>query len=303
METRSKPRGETKASVSSSSSTSSSNDQFFALDDDLKDTNVYCKMSAEELNAKIADSIISALTKPEVATIIQQAVKESLLPFQKRVAELEANSVKDRAIITDLKQQVEEMRKEISTVKTSPGLKHQVEELKKEMSAVKTISVKNEIRSEQANSGKLNNVIINGFEESESEDLQEKINVFTNQIECQIGSFKARRIGKKLENRKSRLVLVELTSVWDKRKLMASRMSLREKGFPDMYFNEDLTKDQAGIFYQARQAKKTCPNIKSAWTENGVVLLRIEGRAQPIAVNNNEDIANITHSAEPTLIT
>ena len=72
---------------------------------------------------------------------------------------------------------------------------------------------------------------------------------------------------------------------------MSARMSLRDAGLANVFINEDLTKEQASLFYEARQARKSCSEIKSAWTENGSVYIRSEAQTRPLLIRAKEDLA------------
>ena len=58
-------------------------------------------------------------------------------------------------------------------------------------------------------------------------------------------------MGKKNKN-KQRLIVVEFASIWDHRKLYAASTELKTRGFEVSYINEDMSKEQAEILFNAR---------------------------------------------------
>jgi hypothetical protein len=170
----------------------------------------------------------------------------------------------------------EDMAAQIRTLEAKqPALADQVQTLEARQASTQQ-------RTIMAQSGKANNVIINGITETPDENPEDLVQTMATAINVKLGAFNAKRIGKTAEN-KVRSILVCCDTYWDKRKLYAARTTLQDKDYPDVYINEDLPSKQAEVFFHTRQARKQ-KLIKSAWTENGLVSIRItEGRpAQPI---------------------
>ena len=141
---------------------------------------------------------------------------------------------------------------------------------------------------------RLNNIVISGVDESTNEDLQKKIKDIATAVDCELDAFKAKRIGKKSEsNPKPRQILVELGNHWDRKKLYAARSKLTTytvednavstKPYKKVYFNKDLDKQQASLFYKGRLAKKN-GLIKSIWTFGCQVYFAKLGSQAPIAL-------------------
>ena len=88
-------------------------------------------------------------------------------------------------------------------------------------------------------------------------------------------SYKVKRIGQKNDrgNLRHRPILVTFDNLWDRRKLFAARIKLKSKGYTNVYINEDLTKNQATIFFLARKAKME-KLITNTWTSNGSVTIK-----------------------------
>ena len=136
--------------------------------------------------------------------------------------------------------------------------------------------------------------MISGVDESTNEDLQKKIKDIATAVDCELDAFKAKRIGKKSEsNPKPRQILVELGNHWDRKKLYAARSKLTSytveandestKPYKKVFFNEDLDKQQASLFYKGRLAKKN-GLIKSIWTFGCQVYFAKLGSQTPIAL-------------------
>ena len=148
---------------------------------------------------------------------------------------------------------------------------------------------------------RLNNIVITGVAESTDENLQTKLREITGALECQIDSFKAKRLGKKNENvSRPRQILVQLGSHWDRKKLYAARSKLNgykdtngQTPYDKVFFNEDLDKQQASLFYKGRQAKKN-GLIKSIWTYGSQVYFARLGSEAPIALTSESQLPQPT---------
>ena len=236
----------------------------------------------EEIATKIAEGISKALQRPDVirmitdATIIsfKKALALELEPLNAKIGEIHDALTKDEESLAQLRTKVVVMEKELVEFRAQTANKEKL------------------AASINALSDRRNNVVITGITEGDTEEkCEEEIKSFADKIGCTLGSLTARRLGKKREDGQPRSVLVQLASFWDKRKLMATRMSLRAAGFEKVFINEDLTKDQASLFFEARQARKTNDNIKSTWTENGIIYIRVVGQPSPQQISSKEELA------------
>ena len=107
---------------------------------------------------------------------------------------------------------------------------------------------------------------------------------------CDIGAFKAKRIGK--EGSKPRPILVEFNSIWDRRKMYASRIKMsKTDDLKSIYMNEDLEKTQAEIFYLARRAKKD-KLIRNTWTYGGITYI-LKDSDVPVAITSTTQLRHI----------
>ena len=251
-----------------------------------------------EVAKQIAEGVSKSIQRPEAIKMITDATFKS---FKKSLNE-ELNPIKEQ--ITALNEARKKDEDSLSTTQSQvQDLKNQVTELKKELYGVKTTSKKQEIVQQQAQSGRQNNIVLSGIAEDENENNEithDKFNKLIEKMGCHVSSFSTRRLGRKRDDDKPRFILVAFDNFWDKRKVIATRMSLRDNGYENVFINEDLTKDQATLFYKARLAKKDQPKIKSTYTENGVVYIRIDGRPNPQPIINLEDLHSITSSLEAT---
>ena len=153
---------------------------------------------------------------------------------------------------------------------------------------------------------RLNNIIISGIKEENDEDLKRKVQEIANALDCQIDSIKAKRLGKKNESTprpRPRQVLVQLGSHWDRKKLYAARSKLNgfentegQKPYEKVFFNEDLDKPQASLFYKGRQAKKE-GLIKSIWTYGCQVYFAKHGSEVPIALTAESQLPRLPAQA------
>ena len=262
-------------------------------------------MGHEEINQIIEDGIKSALAKPDIIILIKQAahddfdsaVTKALLPLQKRVAELERAIQQDRSDLNKLAKIVGSLEKLINELKTST--KEASVANKQVTDAVAELRTStHEAKQNAAQSGRMNNLIVTGLIESDDENMRTEINQLMQDMDCTIGGdFSARRLGKKRDDGKPRLTLIQLSTVWDKRKIMASRTSLRNEDSlrKTVFINEDLTKEQSSLFYEARQARKA-GQLTSAWTADCKIYVRPVGSpqgAQPTLIGRIGDLTSL----------
>ena len=184
---------------------------------------------------------------------------------------------------------ISETNRKLQTTITS--LTNQIESMKKSTATTTHTSINPAIL------GRQNNIVIAGLKEEEAnrnEDLEAKIKKIAEELGCTVSSIKARRLGKLDANSpdKVRQVLVEFSSHWEKRKMFSARGKLPDtENYPRVFFNEDLEKLSAELFFkglEGRKAKKS-GRIKSIWTYGCQVFFSKHGSTQPIQlVNENQ---------------
>ena len=82
-------------------------------------------------------------------------------------------------------------------------------------------------------------------------------------------------------------LLITLQSVWDVRQIYRERIQvLRNTG---IYIQEDLTKENSFLFYQARKLKKK-KIIVNTWTQEGEVYYKEKQDSTPKLLNPNDTI-------------
>jgi hypothetical protein len=151
--------------------------------------------------------------------------------------------------------------------------------------------VSTEQRSIMVQSGKANNIIISGIEETLNEKPADIVAKLATDIAVKLGSYTAKRIGKTKTN-KIRPILVVCDTYWDKRKLYGARTTLKDKGYTNVYINEDLPPTQGEIFYHARQAKNQ-KLIKSTWSENGTIQIKPLDTEQALPVSSLDKLKEL----------
>jgi hypothetical protein len=177
------------------------------------------------------------------------------------------------------------MAERIQTLEAKqPALANQVQTLEARQTSTQQ-------RTIMAQSGKANNVLINGIAETTDESPEALVKNMATAINVKLGAFTAKRIGKVADN-KTRSILVCCNTYWDKRKLYAARTTLQDNNYADVYINEDLPSKQAELFFRARQARKQ-KLIKSAWTENGLITIRIAEGGQALTIGSIEKLTEL----------
>ena len=87
--------------------------------------------------------------------------------------------------------------------------------------------------------GKHNNLVINGLDEKDDEDIKQIVLKLAEKIDVQLTSaFSAERMGKTWVVDKNRPILVKFSSHWDKRKLYFQRTKLASKGMGAPFLHE-----------------------------------------------------------------
>ena len=248
----------------------------------------------EATQQQIKDSMI---TENKLRDMMQTEV---LVPLKASIQKADERITK---IETDHGQKIEAHEKAISDTNkklqtTITDLTSQIESLKR--SAVTTVQT----NINPAILGRQNNVIIAGLPEeapNSREDIDAKIKSISVELGCTISSIKARRLGKLDANKpnKVRQVLVEFTSHWEKRKFFSARSKLKDsENYSAVFFNEDLDKRTAELFYKGRSAKKS-GKIKSIWTYGCQVYFSKLGSTQPIQLLSEDQLPPPTAAATP----
>ena len=243
-------------------------------------TNV-CAGTAPDSPANIGDQIKRALYSEDFAHFLQINTRAALQNFEQTTIHPIKND------ISKVKENVEEMKKDYD--KKIEDLQRQIDNM---TTNTPTPAPTSNQRPTPASTSvaKMNNVIIVGIPESNDESCLEKVRDVARKLNCDLTTFQARRIGKKINN-KARPILVELSNHWEKRKLYQGRLQLRSTGQNGIYINEDLGKKEAEIFFKCRAAVKNGKILKT-WTMQGTVYVKKNGinEPQPILELNEVDI-------------
>ena len=235
---------------------------------------------------------------------VKEMLKEIL--FSTDFKDLIRNTVKTE-IDTCLKKTIEDISKLESDLKREKErndvlekhvttLQNDVSTLKRDLNSTEKNAKTTAIMTE---TGKGKNLVINGLIEDHKtakENVQEmlakmKINVN--------GEFTAQRLGAPKEQvpaptagwfgrtsptpkAKPRPILIKFNNSWERKVVYGSRFGLADANLKTVFINEDLTKQNAEIFYNARAARRN-NWLKSCWTEGGIVMIRrIDGNTRSV---------------------
>ena len=127
---------------------------------------------------------------------------------------------------------------------------------------------------------KRNNIKIDGLAEDNEEtptNTVEKVSSFIKSnmhLDIKKGDIlSAERLGiRKTDADKPRRILVQFSSVWKKKDVCRNRRLLKDIT-PKVYINEELTKENAAIYFQARQMVKT-KELWSTYTIDGDIYVK-----------------------------
>ena len=216
----------------------------------------------------------AALTSPEIIQVLKNA-----LCGVEEFKQTHFNPLQNR--VTALESKIEDLEKEKTEMKS------RLNELERKQEEAKTNTNYPTSQAVPQTTNKNNNLILYGFQEEQKgmaagsgtslqkneseENTTQRVSVLLRDIGINVSQFQATRMGKENKD-KRRPILVEFANIWDRRNVHAARTKLKSRGYKGIYINEDLTKEQAEIFYYARQAKKQ-NLIHNTWTTGGLTFV------------------------------
>lgn len=120
-----------------------------------------------------------------------------------------------------------------------------------------------------------NSIRISGIKELPSENTDEIVLQIVKAVGSDIvlGDIdRSHRVGKP-NPRKPRDVIVKFATYRARQKVYRSRALLKDKGYPNTFINEDLTRRRSSMLFKARQLVKNGTFI-GAWSSDGNILVR-----------------------------
>ena len=251
----------------------------------------------EQCNAMSATQMLTAAT-------IQRSVKEAM---RETLSELKDDILAPMAQrIMNLEEGVDKIEKRIETESTTKRtepkqhdseiarLNKQIETISQEMKKLPT-QLKTTTTPE-----KNNNLVIVGNDEEEGENTHAKIEALARTLKCELTYFQASRLGSTTKRQagtsgnksRSRPILVQFATTWERRKLYACREKIRsseDTNLQKIFISEDLSKEQAAVFFLARKSKKL-KLVFNAWTYQGTVHISRESKGTPIPISTKQDL-------------
>ena len=154
-----------------------------------------------------------------------------------------------------------------------------------------------------------NKIRISGEQEiNGKEDIVKTVLHILDKVECQMSPDNiesAHRIGPKAEG-KNRPILVQFTTLKDKRKAYKSRRVLKKKYKAGIWMAEDLTPQRSNTMYHARRLKKA-KLIFEYWSHEGEIFVKPTEHTDPIRLRNVTDLLKFIPSTstldKPTRLT
>ena len=218
-------------------------------DESLSNLLTLTKPVTEMTGADLAQLFGLSLKSPESKRAIRECVADEIDPLQKRLESVELCQKETVESQDKLSERIVKVETEVTSLRNTPP------------------TYQHSSNSQREALAKRSNIIISGIDFKENESTRNLISELLSDIDIKLdGSFQAKRIGPK---GKQNQILVEFSCHWDKRKVYAARLKLKNAGREGVFVNEDLTKDQKHIFYEARQALKN-KLISTAWTYDGI---------------------------------
>ena len=208
----------------------------------------------ETIEPRFENSILQCFQSPEFARSIITALQPVLDEIKKDINE-------NRNLINDQKIKIEEQEKKIN------DLQKKLQDQQKKITTC-------EVKSGQWEKDKRQNVLrVVGLDYGKKGDedfvkiIKEKMNINLNANDYIIGDVgvnKATQSRPNDQENNKNVKLITFYNIWKKRELYYQRSTLKGT---NIYMNEELNKEEQGIFYQCRKMKKE-GMIAATWTKN-----------------------------------
>ena len=222
--------------------------------------------------------------------IIKDALDKSFNPFKKSIGD-EMRNIKESMEFISTK--FDEFKKTTEKV---------VEELKQVRSENQILKIRIESLEQKINTQeqreKQKNLIVAGVPDQPDEDTRKATIKILTALKVNINKEDIKevyRIGKQKENR---TIMLKLEKPRNKQEILnrvreTKGIKVQECGLQgenkNIYFNEDLTKQNQQLFKKARDYRKG-KNYKSVYCLNGKIYLRKNDREKPIHISSEEDL-------------
>ena len=102
---------------------------------------------------------------------------------------------------------------------------------------------------------------------------------------------RSHRSGKSIPS-KSRDILVKFATYRARNRLFTARSSAKDKGYADIYVNEDLTSERSRLLYVARQLIKA-KSLSQAWSHDGTILFKRPGSDTILRANTATEFTTL----------
>jgi hypothetical protein len=218
-----------------------------------------------EMGARIFAGFQAALQSPtfirQLTDIVYQTINHEIKPLQTKLRETQSKLAELEPLIEKMAFVENKLEPLLSRIEE---LEAQILKSNQELKDEKTRSHDSE---SMLHSGKGNNLILSGLPTPSDSTPAEFITNLADVMNIRIGPFSTKTIGR------NNSILIHFESVWDKRKLYAARLKLKDHGFENLFISEDLLKTQSEIFFHCRQARKM-NLVQSTWSFNGSVYLK-----------------------------
>ena len=268
-----KTRSTSRASTAALSTPNSSSD---SSDDDSDSTMVGYSPSAGNLTEALEDvkTSINETVSTKIDSVFEKTKKyidKTIKPINTRLEKVEEKAAKTEDFA---KKSINEVLESHKTIWVS------IEDLRKQsqMKDKKAKPPASDLR-------KQNNLLIKGLVLEDGDTPEAKISKMFKDLKIDItGAYNVRKIP-------GERILVEFNSCWDKRAAYKARVKCYDNDYKGVYINEDLTEEQADLFFYARAAKKQ-KLVKSAWTMNGASFISktVRGEQEMIEVTSKEHL-------------
>lgn len=223
-------------------------------------------------------------------SILEKKMDKILSDVEKltlRVTKLELENTEHGKALNYISDEVDELRNRVKHLEAACDI-FRLDDLKSSLE-----------KMEQEKSRK--GIILSGIPETPHENLLEILIRLANQLKISIKGDNVEKIFRT----KSGNVLVSLNSTSIRNQLYDARKLIRQQqitsktiGFTTdntIYINELLSKSEQELFFRARTLKRQL-GYKYAWTNNHVIYLKKDSKADAVVIRNKTDLDNLQHT-------
>ncbi len=218
-------------------------------------------------NYLTTESFMEIIKSPEYTNVITAAIEPIVSRLEKRIENLESKLEKTNKVVRNQALEINKLKKDVlALTETSDNLQKDVYTHK---------------RNER-----LKNLRVAGIKGSENDIKTSFIALAREKLEVDLqdDELSVRKTGK--DTAPAQLLF---TNIWKRNMCFQKKTKLRGT---DTYLSEDLTPEDAKVFYEARKLRKE-GKIAATWTNRNAVFVKTVETSIPMAVTNLDNLKKL----------